>query len=114
MRLSNQSPSPTKPSSVSLISTQFSLWTQLREVQESITAPCRTVAASLSTTHVLFPTLYPAARGIFFFNNAKLIMMLRSTAVPGLGLEEGKINDPSGLPSPATSSAVAPTLLQLG
>ena len=41
-------------------------------------------------------------------------MMLRSTAVPGLGLEEGKINDPSGLPSPATSSAVAPTLLQLG
>lgn len=84
MRLSNQSSSAAKPSSIALISTQFSLLTQLCEVQESGTAPRKTAAASLPTTHVLFPTLYPAATGIFFFfNNAKLIMMLLSTAVPG-------------------------------
>lgn len=84
MRLSNQSPSAAKPSSISLISTQFSLLTQLCEVQESVTAPRRTAAASLPNTRVLFPTLYSAATGIFFFlNNAKLIMMLPSTAVPG-------------------------------
>lgn len=85
MRLSNQSPSATKPSSIYLISTQFSLLTQLCEVQESVTAPRRTAAASLPTTRVLFPTLYSAATGIFFFFffNAKLIMMVPSTAVPG-------------------------------
>ena len=84
MRLSNQSPSATKPSSIYLISTQFSLLTQLCEVQESVTAPRRTAAASLPTTRVLFPTLYSAATRIFFFFfNAKLIMMVPSTAVPG-------------------------------
>lgn len=112
MRLSNQSPSAAKPSSISLISTQFSLLTQLCEVQESVTAPRRTAAASLPNTRVLFPTLYSAATGIFFFKQCKANHDVTIYCCPRLS--EGKINAPSGLPASATSSAMAPTLLQPG
>lgn len=84
MRLSNQSPSPAKPSSISLISTQFSLLTALWGPGER---NCSTQdCCSLSPYHTCaFPNSLPCSYRdfFFFFNNAKLIMMLLSTAVPG-------------------------------
>lgn len=45
----------------------------------------------LSLPHMCFSQLSTLQlEGFLFFNNAKLIMMLWSTAIPGLGLEEGK------------------------
>ena len=90
-----------------------SLCWQPCEVQESVTAPRRTVAASLPTIHVLFPTLYPAATGIFFLKQCKANHDATVYCCAQLS-EEEKINAPSGLPAFATSSAMAPTLLQPG
>ena len=112
MRLSNQSPSPAKPSSISLISTQFSLLTALWGSGER---NCSTQdCCSLSPYHTCaFPNSLPCSYRDFFLKQCKANHDATVYCCAQLS-EEEKINAPSGLPAFATSSAMAPTLLQPG